>query len=448
MEQLPKIVQRSLQASRKPGVHPDPDQLAAFAEKSLTEPERVRVLQHLAECADCRDVISLALPEAEAAPSPRPEGSRWLTWPMLRWGALAACAVVVSAAVTLHYESGHDEGRQTAELPAAKKAPAAAPDLRLQSQLSQKPEQKLTAKIQPPSAPQSGRDDREVGKFAQRGQKNADAEMTAGVSPAAGTALDEDKKLQSANNGLANFDALKSANKPAKSPGEMAAAAPAPEPGAQPQSSGSGARSKIRNDGAEYSPRAGTQSVMVDSGTAPAADAGQPAEEKAKDETRANELHKQAQVAGGAASAGSLRDRKTDVLSSETTAQTAPVEYARRSRAGGNKVAQWTLSADGKLERSLDSGKTWQTVPVASNVVFRALAANDADIWLGGAAGVLYHSSDAGQHWNQVTPAQDGKVLTGDIVTVEFSDARRGKLVSGNGETWTTSDAGATWQYH
>ena len=49
MEQLPKIVQQRLSAADKAWVHPDPDLLTAFAERSLTERERVQVLQHLAD---------------------------------------------------------------------------------------------------------------------------------------------------------------------------------------------------------------------------------------------------------------------------------------------------------------------------------------------------------------------------------------------------------------
>ena len=136
--------------------------------------------------------------------------------------------------------------------------------------------------------------------------------------------------------------------------------------------------------------------------------------------------------------------RKTDSLS--TTAElSASGNYAKRSRAA-NGAPRWTLSADGVLQRSFDSGKTWQTIPVANNVVFRALAANDSDIWVGGAAGALYHSSDAGQHWLRVYPAADGQSLTADIVTVEFSDAQHGKLTTSTHETWITSDAGETWQ--
>ena len=67
MEQLPKIVQQRLQATAAAGVHPDPDLLTAFAEKSLTERERTQVLQHLGQCADCRQVVALAMPEMRRA---------------------------------------------------------------------------------------------------------------------------------------------------------------------------------------------------------------------------------------------------------------------------------------------------------------------------------------------------------------------------------------------
>ena len=121
MEQLPKIVQRRLQGTAKPGVHPDPDLLAAFAEKSLNDRERSLLLQHLAECADCRDVVALAIPEIDASRAIAERGrSPWLSWPVLRWGALAACVVVVGAAVTLHFRR-----RQVEEPSIAEKAPAA-----------------------------------------------------------------------------------------------------------------------------------------------------------------------------------------------------------------------------------------------------------------------------------------------------------------------------------
>jgi photosystem II stability/assembly factor-like uncharacterized protein len=39
----------------------------------------------------------------------------------------------------------------------------------------------------------------------------------------------------------------------------------------------------------------------------------------------------------------------------------------------------------------------------------------------------------------------DGKPLTADILTVQFSDVQHGSLTTADHETWTTNDAGETW---
>src|SRR2546425_10552609 len=109
-----------------------------------------------------------------------------------------------------------------------------------------------------------------------------------------------------------------------------------------------------------------------------------------------------------------------------------------------NLTPRWNLSSEGILQRSFD-GRTWQAVPVADNAVFRAVSAVGPEIWVGGNAGSLYHSSDSGQHWTQVKPAVNGSPLTADIVGIEFADAQHGKLTTSNRETWTTSDAGQSW---
>ena len=60
-------------------------------------------------------------------------------------------------------------------------------------------------------------------------------------------------------------------------------------------------------------------------------------------------------------------------------------------------------------------------------------------------AGALYHSSDRGEHWTQVTPVAGGESLTGDIVGVEFADSRNGKVITSTRENWNTGDGGVTW---
>jgi len=438
MEQLPKIVQRRLQETARLGSHPEPDLLAAFVEKSLNDRERAQVLQHLADCVDCREVVTLATPEALPTPLPTAARSRWLSWPVLRWGALAACVVVVSAAVTLRY------GRRSAgESSVAERIPAAAPaSLPAEANVQQQPGKKLAAKIPPPAPYQADRDFGFAGKLAKQREESVDA--GAGAARTRVTAphgLDQNEKdRELSNNRLA--DAVKSEDKPAPPAGMIVTGgvAPLPETKAVPAAP----PGEARNDAAS-APGAVTETVTVEAEANTVLETLQTPARKVKDESTRNGSRKEVQAPGveGVGAAGSA-DRKTDSLSAQL-AQTASGDDAKRSQAGRN-APRWTLSADGALQRSFDSGKTWQTIPVASNIAFRALAANDSDIWVGGAAGALYHSPDAGQHWVQVYPAVNGEHLTGDIVTVEFNDAKHGKVTTSDHETWTTSDAGVTWE--
>src|SRR5262249_3141712 len=120
MDQLPKIVQERLRAAVQPEVHPDPDLLTAFTEQSLSSSERGIVLEHLAQCADCREVLSLAgmaMPEVAeqeavaATAAWRSSGSRWFRPSMLRWAGVAASVVVVSAVALLLREQKSSPNR-------------------------------------------------------------------------------------------------------------------------------------------------------------------------------------------------------------------------------------------------------------------------------------------------------------------------------------------------
>jgi len=98
MESVPKIVRDRLQAAARAATHPDADLLTAFAEQSLPADERATVLEHLARCGECRDVVGLALPPTEILEtSARASRSAWLTWPVLRWGFVAAGVVIVAS---------------------------------------------------------------------------------------------------------------------------------------------------------------------------------------------------------------------------------------------------------------------------------------------------------------------------------------------------------------
>jgi Photosynthesis system II assembly factor YCF48/Putative zinc-finger len=103
MAELPKIVKSRLAQQRSAdfAAHPDANLLAAFAEQTLLERERMAVSAHLAQCADCRESLALAgmaQPVAEPAAA-APKRHWFLEW---RWvGAAAAACFVI--AVVLQY---------------------------------------------------------------------------------------------------------------------------------------------------------------------------------------------------------------------------------------------------------------------------------------------------------------------------------------------------------
>jgi hypothetical protein len=128
---------------------------------------------------------------------------------------------------------------------------------------------------------------------------------------------------------------------------------------------------------------------------------------------------------------------------------TPPMSKAKRERASyaHSESTRWNLSSDGQLQRSIDSGKTWQPVATPAGATFRALSYNGPDIWVGGAAGLLYHSTDAGTRWELVKPAANDVSLSADIAAIAFTDPQHGNITTSNGETWTTSDGGQNWNH-
>src|SRR5271168_3141649 len=103
----PNTLRRELARSQQAGPHPDADVLTAFAEDALPEREKKQLIAHLAVCAHCREVLSVA---ASATPEPitddtahvlpRPMHPPLRTW--LPWVATAAGVVIVTLAVVLH----------------------------------------------------------------------------------------------------------------------------------------------------------------------------------------------------------------------------------------------------------------------------------------------------------------------------------------------------------
>lgn len=161
---------RELARSPLAGPHPDSDLLTAFAEGTLLERERQELFAHLATCADCRQLLSMATGAAERPvagskpfllPRPaRPPLRAWLPWASVAAGILLVCSaelvyrqrLEVKRQATVAAENAPGFPSTTNQLPHP--SPSAEPKSLPSKGPSSPPAKQLKA-LQPGSTPQS-----------------------------------------------------------------------------------------------------------------------------------------------------------------------------------------------------------------------------------------------------------------------------------------------------
>src|SRR5690348_13277873 len=101
MQEISSLVRQRLAARQAPQTHPDPDLLTAYVEQALGETERSQVVEHLAACSHCREVVSLSLPEQPVQAAPAQPSALWARFwlPAFRWTAVAATIAIAAALV-------------------------------------------------------------------------------------------------------------------------------------------------------------------------------------------------------------------------------------------------------------------------------------------------------------------------------------------------------------
>lgn len=450
MQDVPKIVRARLQrqklATAEP--HPDADLLTAFAEHSLAGRERDHVLDHLARCGECREAVALALPATEAVALASSESTArigWLSWPILRWGVVAAGILAVTSVGILQYRQRHQEKT----LVASSFTPHAPADTAAQS---------------PASAPRATASQ----AFAPQAAKEKQIELP------------------------------KQTPSPSRVSSQLAATNPAPAPAAipaQPQpmrrsSSASSIGGPIVGHG--FASAIGRSSTAVEvspqSSAEPAA-ADQLETDQWQTLSRAKPVPDQASSAlppaprtdpalmGSAAlrwtisDGGALRrsldggktwlDVNVAADSSPDSSMSSQLELPAPTTTGKEQAEPTTQASTetNQTEKKSNAKSAARSAASArvqfagvepasvSRPVFRALAvsSNAAEVWAGGSGGALYHTLDGGNRWLRVLPSDAGVLLTGDIIAIQFSDPRNGTVTTSNVEIWITADAGQTW---
>src|SRR5271157_647538 len=481
MQNVPKIVRERLRAATSVANHPGADVLTAFAERSLPELERASVLEHLARCGDCRDVLALALPASEPVQVViTPARGGWLTWPALRWGFVAAAGVAIVSLGIVQYQRHLQPAAMVAK---SVPLPEAAPTNVQTQPAAAAPAEKDEQKVKSLPAVSSREDAISAGKPApeltepklMNRAKTAPPSVHVPAGVVGGTASEV------AHNQFVHGPQMPNQWQQQNN----VQASPAMPPAAAKQQAANLA-------GNRQIPPSSRMVEAEASNQAPAANA------ETNQESRLQAQAGQPEAQPGYAMGGPVGKAKPPVnveaanlpvpqTADATTQQELPVStggagltarnLAQLSIPAASRLPRWTITSAGGLARSFDQGRTWQDVDVnaapaagfvgvevaakaapakedykkalkaaAAPIIFRAVAALGTEVWAGGSNGALYHSTDAGAHWTPVVPSSAGMILSGDILVLDFSDAQQGKVRTSTSEVWITSDGGQTWQ--
>jgi hypothetical protein len=112
----------------------------------------------------------------------------------------------------------------------------------------------------------------------------------------------------------------------------------------------------------------------------------------------------------------------------------------RAANVAGSKVV-WRLGPAGSIERSADSGATWQrqTSGVSADLLAGS-APSPTVCWAVGRGGVVLRTTD-GSTWSSL-----GSPTSQDLTAVEAVDADRATVTTADGKRYATTDGGRTWR--
>ena len=467
MPELFQVVRQRLASRGAVGAHPDADTLAAYTEQLLSANERRQVIDHMATCANCREIVSLSLPEAPeslataASPAPR-RGWRWK--PALGLAASLATLALVTALI-LEFPrkpATFDSVRQSA-------TPATAPEAGNSTAPTTQPEAVTSGNLADKSQFALSKTTPAAGGPAANAANNDGAPRTATPPPSAASVsaastkpstspvvearLNErdyvnkqmfDAGQQSNSDGVPYVAEIPSAPLPRilaqnQFPPPLTSNAPLSFADLPPQTQ----NGKVLRSRQLSNPPNSHFGMLIPNLPA----LGRKAEGKMEAMAKRSLAIQPGALSFSAMESNALNPSREDQVQSVAGKDKAGVGDLDESSAFGQRAlgggalsgAAWKVTG-GSLLKSMDA-TTWNAGYGPADIEFTVVAARGANVWAGGTNAALVHSTNNGVSWERVTL---GASATGSIISIDFSGANV-HIKSSSGQEWSSQDDGKTW---
>lgn len=465
MPELSQVVRQRLASRGTAGNHPDADTLTAYTEKLLSSEERRRVLEHIAACANCRDIVALSLPELPeslpaAAVATRRRGWRWK--PALGLAAsLATLATVTTLVLELPRKPAtFDSARQSAAPATTAEAdkttpPSAQPEAVAPSGFADRSQVALAKTAPGASSPAANAANAANNDVARRTATAPPPAVSANEAPAKTSSspviearLSErdyvNKQMfvagqQGNNDAVPSVAEIPSAPLPRwaqnQFPPPLTSNAPLTFADLPPQVE----NGKVLRSRQFSNPPNNHLGILIPNLPA----LGRKAETLAK---------RSLAIQPGALSFSAMESKNLNPAREDQVQSTDAKEkagagildessaFSQRALAGAAPSAAAWKVAGGSLLKSTDAA-TWNAGYGPADIEFTVVAARGASVWAGGTNAALVHSSNNGASWERVTL---GASATGSITSIELSGGNV-HVKSSSGQEWSSQDGGTTW---
>lgn len=457
------LLRRSLARDDAGGSCPEPELLAAYFEHSLPHEEAAQFDRHVSTCSRCREQLAMMVRADDVPPKSKTKTMWLLDWRLL--AATAAVMVIVTVWATRHPErpASVSQNLNAPLVAVSKEAPSndltAAPT-RENDLTALPPSSRETDKTAKPArvhplagAPQSSVAERVDEKKAASsdavsdlvsgstvrpiGKQSANNQAVETKSPEVGTAQ------QRSDAGIGQGSGQGFGMAPAQNArvGHAAGGQQQPAPQLRTQQRVQNMPASSQMVQVEASPQ------PVSPSTAPAPPA--PASSKGADDSALGATSQSVTVE-------SAREPQARTTANAKPNQTLANAYAENSgaaletleeRSAGQVIdtpipsVKWRISAAGFVERSEDSGATWQgQEPDPEAHLVAGSAPTEKVCWLVGKEGVVLVTKDAAK-WKKIPPP-----VAADLTSVSAKSASAATVTTADGRRFTTHNEGKKWK--